>query len=60
MGIDIESGLPLRGRDLGACAHPDLLYLGEGGNAMYYRCRTCGAGVIEQRGRLWVLRENPK
>jgi hypothetical protein len=56
MGIDVATGPPVSGLDSGTCIHEDLAYLGEGGNAAYYRCRVCGAGVIEQRGRFWVLR----
>jgi len=55
MGIAVESGPRSDGQTPKSCAHGDLVFLGEGGNAMYYRCRICGAGVIEQRGRLWVL-----
>jgi len=54
MGI-LETPL-MEGPDPEPCAHEELAYLGEGGRASYYRCRTCGAGVVEDRGRYWVLR----
>lgn len=50
----IEAGRPHVLRE--ACDHAELAYLGHGGNASYYRCRACGAAVIEQRGRTWTLR----
>ena len=44
------------GIDRRTCRHPELAYLGKGGRAAYYRCRACGAGVIDEGGRFWVLR----
>jgi len=58
MVATIASGLaqvPIRPRD---CDHRELAYLGVGGTVSYYRCRTCGAAVIQERNRRWVLRLN--
>ena len=38
------------------CDHRELAYLGAGGSVSYYRCRTCGTAVIQERGRRWMLR----
>ncbi len=42
-----------------ACAHSAKEYLGRDGSAAFYRCRDCGAVLIEDRGRLWWLRPAP-
>ncbi|MEK6810529.1 MAG: hypothetical protein AABX36_04860 [Candidatus Thermoplasmatota archaeon] len=41
-----------------ACLHEDLVYLGAGGHAKYYRCQVCGAGIIASNGRVWFLRRS--
>jgi len=56
MAVSVELNVMGGGAQSATCPHEDLAFLGEGGRASYYRCRLCGAGVVEDRGRFWVLR----
>ena len=38
-----------------ACGHPNVAYLGSGGNATYRQCLSCDATLISRGGRVWVL-----
>jgi len=40
----------------GDCDHDDTEELGWGGSALYLRCTSCGAALIRQAERTWMLR----
>ena len=40
-----------------ACDHTDLEELGQEGQAVYYRCRSCGAVLVAQGNRVWLIHE---
>ncbi|MCJ2554955.1 MAG: hypothetical protein LN410_01965 [Candidatus Thermoplasmatota archaeon] len=43
------------------CRHGEWETLGSGGSSTYLRCRTCGALVVSQGGRLWSFaRDRPE
>lgn len=46
---------PPRARARAGCEHADLEFLGSEGNAMYYRCKTCGDSVVVQGDQRWVV-----
>lgn len=37
------------------CDHASLTFLGSGGSVTYLQCEDCGAVLVSQAGRAWVI-----
>lgn len=37
------------------CAHPATDFLGSNQDAVFLRCQLCGATLVRQGGRLWII-----
>jgi hypothetical protein len=37
------------------CPHPATEFLGSNQDAVFMRCRSCGATLVQQDGRVWVI-----
>ena len=38
------------------CPHDTTVYLGSGGGVVYRVCENCGAAIVSQSGRLFLVR----
>jgi len=43
-----------------ACSHPSMDFLGTNQGARFFRCQRCGAVLVRQDGRVWIVPIQPK
>jgi hypothetical protein len=46
--------------DVEPCLHPATDYLGSNHDAVFLRCQLCGATLVRQGGRVWVVPPVPQ